>query len=423
MKIKTKKLTYYEVLDRNQKKIKKAKKVSYFWRVLIKLVSSFELRSVKFKCNKINIDKLGKKEPCLFLMNHSSFIDMEIAYSVLYPRPFNVIATSDAFVGKNWLLREIGCMPTVKFINDPMLVRNIVGVFKKKRSVLLYPEAGYSMDGTTTTLPFALAKLIKFLKVPVATIITHNAYLRQPLYNKLRKRNVNVSCDFKYLLTKEQISQMTDKEIFEIISKEFSFDNFKYQKDNNIIIDHPERAEYLNSILYKCPHCYTDGKMEGHGIHLECTECHKKYELTELGEMKCLNGETIYSHIPDWYKFERQAVKEEILSNKYLLDTDVTVYIMKDTYSIYEVGDGHLVHNSEGYTLTLNDGSLYFKYPANLSYSINADIYWYTIGDIICVGDYNIQYYCVPKQKDVVVKARLATEELFKIIKEMKNRK
>jgi 1-acyl-sn-glycerol-3-phosphate acyltransferase len=416
MKIKTIKLPYLEVLKRKPKKLKKPVRTLMFWKILIKIISIFDLWAVKFKCNKINIDKLNKKEPCLILMNHSSFLDMEIAYSVLWNKTFNIVTTTDAFVGKNWLLRQIGCMPTVKFLNDPLLVRNMISVLKQKRSILLFPEAGYTLDGTATTMPYALAKLVKFLKVPLATIITNGAHLRQPLFNKLRKRKVRVTCDYKYVLSKEDIKNMSVDEIWEIIQKEFSFNNYEYQIENNIIIKEKDRAENLNSILYKCPHCKTEGMMKGYNNLLECEHCNIKYELKENGELQCINGETLFNTIPKWYKYQREEVKKEVENNQYLLDTDVDVIIMKDTYSLYEVGSGHLIHNIEGFNLKLDDGSLDYNYSSKTSYSINSDIYWYQIGDVVCIGDYNIQYYCIPKKKDVVVKARLATEEIFKKI-------
>lgn len=44
--------------------------------------------------------------------------------------------------------------------------------------------------------------------------------------------------------------------------------------------------------------------------------------------------------------------------------------------------------------------------------------YWYEIGDVICIGDARIQYYCFPQDcGDIVAKARLAAEELYKLVK------
>jgi hypothetical protein len=43
----------------------------------------------------------------------------------------------------------------------------------------------------------------------------------------------------------------------------------------------------------------------------------------------------------------------------------------------------------------------------------------YEIGDIICIGDSNVLYYCFPQTDvDVVAKTRLAAEELYKLKKQ-----
>ena len=63
---------------------------------------------------------------------------------------------------------------------------------KKHISVLMFPEASYSFDGTATPLPRKMGVLLKKLNVPVVTVITHGAFLRDPLYNMLQKRKVQV---------------------------------------------------------------------------------------------------------------------------------------------------------------------------------------------------------------------------------------
>ena len=71
------------------------------------------------------MEKLGKGEPCLVLMNHSSFIDLEIVAFLLGDRAYHIVTTLDAFVGLSWILRLVGCIPTKKFINDVNLVRDM----------------------------------------------------------------------------------------------------------------------------------------------------------------------------------------------------------------------------------------------------------------------------------------------------------
>ena len=116
MKVKVKHMSYDEVMALPHPKHKKPKRPSIFFRTLLKLVSLPDLMATKFRVNRIGTERLGRREPCLYLMNHSSFIDMEIAASILYPRPFNIVSTWDAFIGKEWLMRNLGCIPTVKFI-------------------------------------------------------------------------------------------------------------------------------------------------------------------------------------------------------------------------------------------------------------------------------------------------------------------
>ena len=83
---------------------------------------------------------------------------------------------------------------------------------------------------------------------------------------------------------------------------------------------------------------------------------------------------------------------------------------------IYEVGEGRLVHSKNGFHLTGCDGQLDYTQIPQASYSLYSDFNWYQIGDMICIGDEQVQYYCFPKNgENVVAKTRLAAEELFKL--------
>ena len=245
-----------------------------------------------------------------------------------------------------------------------------------KTTVVMYPEAGYSFDGTATTLPDTLGGLLKLLKVPVVTIITRGAFSREPLYNMLRHRKVDISADVTYLLSPDQIKEMSADELNAVINEAFSFDNFKWQQENNIVINEDFRADGLQRVLFKCPHCLAEGQNVGKGVTLTCKECGKTYELTELGALKAVDGESAFTHVPDWYAWERACVREEIERGEYLLDVDVDVYMLVDYKGLYRVGEGHLVHNAEGFRLTGCGGELDYSQSPISSYSLNADYFW-----------------------------------------------
>ena len=126
--------------------------------------------------------------------------------------------------------------------------------------------------------------------------------------------------------------------------------------------------------------------------------------------------------MPDWFDWQREAVKGEILRGEYSLDVPVDVYVLADYKALYSVGEGRLTHGKEGFRLTGADGELDYSQSSMASYTLNSDYFWYEIGDVIGIGDSERLYYCFPKTPTPVAKARLAAEELYKIVRSEKRR-
>lgn len=418
MKIKDTVKSYDEVCKIKEQKHIKPVHQAVIWRKIIKLLSKSEMKAVNFSYKEVGMEKLGKDEPCLILMNHSSFTDLQIIGTIFSERQYHIVCTNDGFIGKAGLMRRIGCIPTKKFITDPVLVKDMKYAFDVlNSSVVMYPEASYSFDGTQTPLPKSLAKCLKIMKVPVVIVKTEGAYLRDPLYNNLQKRKCNVSATVTYLLSKEDIVNKNTDELYEILSDAFVYDHFKAQYDKNIIINEHFRADGLHRALYKCPACKNEGHMIGKGTAVSCNKCNKIYSLEENGILKAKEGQTEHKFVSDWYAWEREMVRKEIEEDKYLLDIEVDIKMLVDSDSIYSVGEGRLVHSKDGFVLTGCEGKLRYEQSPKASYSLYADYYWYEIGDMISIGDSKKQYYCFPKDQKgaIVAKARLATEEMYKL--------
>ena len=414
MKIKTRYLSYEQVLAKKPAKHRTPLRPSRLLNAVIRLISIPELLATRFHYTAENMDKL-KNEPCLILMNHSSFIDLMIAARIFWPKRYSIVCTADGFVGKSWLMRWLGCVPTLKFVSDISLIRDMEYLLKEKGvSVLMFPEAGYSLDGTATTLPRKMGVLLKKLNVPVVTVITQGAFARQPLYNNLHKRKVPVSAHVKCLFTPAQLKETPVAELDKQLDEIFNFDNFAWQRDQKIPITEPTRAEGLNRILYKCCVCGAEGHMKGVGATLTCHHCGKVWEMDELGQLQTKEGDTPFCHIPHWFAWQRQEVRRELEENTYRLDTDVDIGMLVDQKALYMVGSGRLLHTSDGFTLTGCEGKLSYTQSPLSCYSLNADYYWYEIADVISIGNKDALYYCFPKgASDVVAKTRLAAEELY----------
>jgi len=420
MKIKVKNASYPAVCAMPPAKKRKTRNPNILLTTVVRIASLPELWATRFSYRKIGMERLKKKEPCLILMNHSAFIDLKIASAVLYPRPYNIVCTSDGFVGKNLLMNHLGCIPTQKFVTDLHLVRELITAVKKRRcSVLMYPEASYSFDGTATPLPDSIGKCIKKLGVPVVMIRTYGAFAHDPLYNGLRHRKVKVSAEVEYLLSPEEAESLSAEEIQARVNAQYSFDNFRWQQENGVKIREPFRAEGLNRVLFTCPHCEAEGQMQSQGDTVSCKGCGVTYRLTEEGTLQALNADSRFTHIPDWYHWQREQVRKEIERGRYQMDLAVDICVLRGTDRLYRVGSGHLRHTADGFHLIGCDGELDYRQSPTSSYSLYADYFWYEIGDVICIGDNTMLYYCFPQGSgDVVAKARLATEELYKLQKQ-----
>ena len=417
MKIKTENRSYEKVASLPSWEHVKPRKPSRVLAGVARLALKGELKKVSFSCEKIDMEKAGDG-PWMILMNHCSFTDLSIAFEVLKDHPFSIVCTSDALVGKEGLVRGLGCIPTCKFVSDISLISDMDHALNvNKASVLMFPEAGYSLDGTGTKIPERLGILLKKLKHPVVMITTFGAFSRDPLYNNLQKRDVKVSCQMKCLFTPKELAESKVKQINEVLEDAFTLDYFKWQQENGIEIDEPFRADGLNRILYKCPHCMAEGKTEGKGTELKCNACGATYELDTLGRLQGVNVEPKFTHVPDWFAWEREQLKEELQNGTYMLDVPCDIAILKNSKALYMVGTGRLRHDANGFVLDGCDGKLHYEQAPGASYSVNADYFWYEIGDIVSIGTNECLYYCFPKGSDIVAKTRIAAEELYKLSK------
>lgn len=414
MKIKTKELSYDEVMRLPKSAAKPPRKPNRLLSLILRMVSSTDLKDVGFTYTRKNMEAAGDG-PWLILMNHCSLLDIKMVFKIMYPKPFSIVCTSDGFVGKEWIMRLGGCISTQKFTSDIRLFSNIVyAVNDNKTSVLMYPEATYSFDGRTAAVPKGMGIVLKRIGVPVVMITSEGSFTRDPLYNGLQKRKVKVSATVECLFSTDELKKASVDEIDETLNKAFDLDYFKWQEEKKIATTEPFRADHLNRVLYKCAECGAEGMMEGKGITLKCKKCGKEYEMDIYSRLHAKDGDTRFEHIPDWYDWERAEIRKEIDNGTYSLSVPVDIAIMVDYKAIYKVGSGVLRHGLDGFVLDGCDGKLHYEQAAYAQYSVYSDYFWYEIGDVICIGDSDCRYYCFPKEGDVVAKTRMAVEELYK---------
>lgn len=384
---------------------------------LIWLLSKIALTGKKYKIEKINTE--GLKPPYILLSNHMYFIDFEIAALATFPHRVNNVISVDGYYRRPWLMELIGGICTRKFISDLQLVRSISHVLKKGDILCMYPEARYTPIGTTAFLPDSLGKLIKMNKVPVVVMLHHGNYLHSPFWNFRKKRKAPLCATMTQILTAEQVKEMSVDEINQAVKNAMQYDEYRYQKENGIKVTEDFRAEGLHKVLYQCPNCKTESKMASKGTQLYCKECGKRWELKEDGNIEALNGETEFSHVPDWFEWEREQVREQIEKGEYSFSDTVDVYSLPRCMKFEHLGEAKLTHTVEnGFVLEgFYNGSTYKiqRAPEGMnSLHIEYDYCYIKPFDCVDISTNNDSFYCYPEKENVVTKLGLATEEIYK---------
>jgi len=409
-----------EVNYRNKKRYNTAKYPMHqgiFWTWLIRALSGFVLAGKEHKVEKIGME--GLKPPYMVLSNHMHFIDFELAAKATWPHSVSNVVNIDGYVGKAFLMEWIGCIATRKFTTDVHLVKSIRKVLQRGDVLTMYPEARYTPCGTTSFLPDSIGKLIRMNKVPVVAVVHRGNHLYAPFWDVRHKRKVPLHTTAKLILTPDQIKDMTVDEINAKLREELDYDEYRYQKENGILIKDSFRAEGMHHVLYQCPHCKTEFRMGSEGSQLFCTACGKRWNWNEDGYLQAPEGETEFDHIPDWFEWERQQVKAEIERGEYSFSDEVEVYSQPRCWRYIPLGKARLTHDAEnGFILEgkYRRKKYYIQRQPVQHNSLHVEYGFPPLKRRECldISTENDSFYCCPTKKLVLTKLAFATEEIYR---------
>ncbi len=392
-------------------------RTKWYLRPLTYLLSAPDVKKHGLIIHKNGVE--GLEPPYLLLCNHNAFMDFKAATKAIYPHRANYIVAIDGFIGREKLLRDVGCICKRKFTSDITLIRNIKKVAENGDVCVIYPEARYSLCGTTAVLPDSLGGLCKMLRVPVVTFICHGHHINSPFWN-LHDRGVKpTEADMMLLFTPEQLEKTSVDEINDALVKAFQYDDYKWQYERGIKVTYEKRAEGLHKVLYQCPSCKAEFRMTSKDDRLICKACGKTWKYLENGRLEAENGETEFYHIPDWYEWERKNVRAEVEAGAYssgLLDCHVDS--LPNAKKFIRLGDGKLIHDMNGFHVygkdADGDGFEMIKDVPSL-YSCHIEYeYLGKYGDCVDLNTLNDTWYVYPHGEDFsVTKMALATEELY----------
>lgn len=367
------------------------------------------------------INCAGLEPPYLLLQNHASFVDFPMAARAMYPNSSGWVISIEEFIGREWLMRGIGGIYKRKFTADLTVVKHILTMLTKMNcSVTMFPEARYSLAGVNEQIDGALGKLAKKAKCPVVVYIQHGNFLRSPQWCKRPYRKVPVCGEFRQIVTREEVQTLSAAEIQRRIEEAFHYDDYQWQYDNQIEIKSPYRAHNIHRILYQCPHCGTEFEMNSDRTQLWCEHCGTRWEMDTLGRLHCLNGEDRFQHVPDWYNWERENVRQEVAEGRYAFEDTVRLERIVSARTGFEtLGTVKLTHGVEGFRMegTLDNGEPFsFQRSTASMMSCHIEYDFKKRGDAIDLATLHDTYFVFPlTAHNVLTKLHFATEELHRV--------
>ncbi len=379
------------------------------------------------KIEKIRME--GVKPPYILLCNHNAFFDFYIMLAAIAPYRGIFPAAVDDYIGREHLLRIAGTVPKRKYTADISLLRNCRKALKENQIFGIYAEARYSLCGLTEVIPDAVGQLIKHQKVPVVVLNCKGHHIYDPFWGNHRKRHITgIKATMTQIFTPEELKTASIDEISAKIKEAMYNDDFRWQSENRIKVTYKKRAEGLHKVLYQCPHCMTEYKMNSKNDTVYCEHCGKVWTLNEYGELVANSGDTEFKFATDWYKWEREQVKKEVADGTYHFECDCHVNDLPNSKGYVRMGNGKLVHDMNGFRLKGvrdYDGKPFeMNIDSAGQYAVHVE-YSYRFGkyeDCIDLNTLEDTWYVFPENCDFsLTKISLATEEIFNEIWRKRN--
>lgn len=379
------------------------------------------------KINKVGMD--GIKPPYILICNHNAFFDFYIMSAAIAPHRGIFPAAVDDYIGRERELRKLGAIPKRKFTADISILRNLRWALKEKQIFGIYAEAKYSLCGVTEVIPDSVGQMLKRQQVPIVVLTCRGHHIYDPFWGNHRKRWVkHMQADMTLAYTPEQLKEASVDEISKKIKDLLYNDDFRWQSENHVKVSYKKRAEGLHKVLYQCPHCMTEYKMNSENDEVFCEHCGKRWKLNYYGELEADKGETEFKFPTDWYAWEREQVKKEVADGTYYFECTADVNDLPNSKGFVHMGRGKLIHDMNGIHLHGKrdyDGEPFdMELDAAGQYALHVE-YAYRFGlhrDCIDLNTLEDTWYVFPENCDFsVTKMSLATEEIFNEIWRKRN--
>lgn len=192
--------------------------------------------------------------------------------------------------------------------NANRVVEAVKETLDKGINVYMAAEGEESANGVTAPIRKRSGQMIKDMGVGIITFRLEGGYLIKPKWAETRSKSPMYG-SVVGVHSKEELAGMTAEEINDLLAKELYFNVYDWVKEKRIPYDRPDRAEFMEKVLYRCPKCDSMCRLKSKHHDLYCQDCGYRVSVNEYG---LFEGEDLrFDNLCDWDLWQRECLRKE----------------------------------------------------------------------------------------------------------------
>ncbi len=309
--------------------------------------------------------------PAILLGNHPSYLDPFFLALAAWPLRFNMLAQNDLFRNPilRFLLSRLGCIPKVQFRTDTRAVKAMFRVLRRGGMLGVFPEGMRSPDGTGLRFEDAITRTAQKTGAAIIVHVLHGAYLTWPRWAKrgarLRFGRIHSTC--RVLYTHEQVQSLPAGEIHDGIRAALAYNDYDWQRQQQIPFRCKKPAQGLARILHWCPRCGAELAIRAAGDLVWCSACGNAGSMDVYGLLHPAGADDVIPADPAaWHAGQKAALARRAAQPDFAITCAVPLLQSSDLGGEFaEAGAGQLRVDRDGIryrgTIDGRDGELFVR--------------------------------------------------------------
>lgn len=330
---------------KNKKKKSSYREPNGFVFAIAKLISKFLCKFV-YNVKVVRNDLKGKTGRYVIIANHESVIDVLPAYTVVPPKTHFVVSKAMMQSMPIAPLMEMcGAIGKNQFQTSALDMRRMKSVLDHNEPLMLYPAGLMTESGTSTPIPEATAKVLKWFKTDIYVSRVNGTYLTNPKWAKVKRRG-QITIELYKLASCEEFAALSDEEAAKLVEEHLSFDAYRHNERKKVYYKNGDNVEGLEYVLYKCPICEQEFTITARGKNkLHCHSCGYTVKSDNYGILSLMDGgEPKFKYPSDWHAYIEESVYEFVKEHpNFYYETNAEIHTINEKKHRYEtIGQGKI---------------------------------------------------------------------------------